>query len=432
MKVTLKSIIQKRRPDVFIVNEGNAITFDEFYNDVAKLNIPVSSDIVALRCSSNYKSIVALFALWAQNNTVCLLPKNETESETQRHKDNIPFKKIYSPSSFEKGDLKNVDINFLDKDTRLLVLSSGTSGQSKAMAHGMSQLYWSALGSINFYNFSKSDRYPLTLPFHHIGGLMIAIRCLFSGAILEIHPKRSVAIHSQTATILSLVPAQLYDKILNKDRPCSLKAILLGGARCSEKILNMAHSLNYPISLTYGSSETCSQVYASKVNEKAKGPTQLLDFRAATIKNGLLCVKGATLMNYYYTKMEKVFPFDDQGFYHTNDLAFWKDHLEIKRKDSMMISGGENIPTSSWEQRLLLHEDIIDTKAIVCNDDRMGQVGYLFYHSRTPIDEKELKNYLSTFLSSYKLPKRIIPFPKLENKIKHTQMQLETYAQQLK
>jgi len=431
MKLTLKDIIKKRENEVFVINKDRAISFNDFYYDIATLELAHNNDFVALKCSPDYETLTTLFALWANNNTVCLIPSEATEEEIQEYQQQIPFKTILTPT-LQKGTFNDIDIDLLDKKTKLIILSSGSSGQSKGIAHGLAQLYWSATGTNSFYKFSSTDHYPLTLPLHHIGGLMIPFRCLLSGAKCEIHEKRSSAIHSKTASILSLVPAQLYDKIKNNDSVSPLRSVLLGGAKCPDKLLKRAYLLDYPISLTYGCSESCSQVYASKPHDKAKGPTDLLPYREAIIKNGYLYIKGNTLMNYYYLNSQKVYPFDDHGFYKTNDLVTDNGFLSFGRKDAMMISGGENIPTSLWEEKLLLHNDIMEAKSIICNDDRMGQIGHLFYQSSASIVKEDLRNYLSRYFSPYKMPKKIIPFPQLGNKIKHTYQSLQNYAQNYK
>ncbi len=428
MNLDYQSIIEKRENHTLILNCGTKISYKDFNQDVQKFKI-VSENFVALKCTDPYQTLVALFALWAEGKKVCLLPSKMTELELRVIQKNIPFEKLI-PLEFSLQHVGNRNFNFLSTKNQLVILSSGSSGATKGIVHGLSQIYYSAKGSIQFYNLTQKDTYPLTLPLNHVGGLMIFIRCFLSGSIFEISSKRSEAIYSPKATILSLVPAQLFDLMKKGKASKSLRCILLGGAKAGTKLIRRAYDDGYPLSLTYGSSEACSQVYASKVEDKAFGPTKLLPYRKTQIENGTLLLGGETRMNALYQNGKLIYPFNKHGYYETSDEVIFDPCLKVKRKDSLIISGGENLDLSIWESTLLQHPHILEAQAISVEDERMGEVGYLFYHSLHEHIESELKDYLSQTISCYRLPKKVLPLPPLNQKIKHTLAELRDYARQ--
>ena len=63
-----------------------------------------------------------------------------------------------------------------------IVFTSGSTGRPKAAQHTFGNHYYSALGSNANIALSVGDRWLLSLPLYHVGGISIVFRCLLAGA----------------------------------------------------------------------------------------------------------------------------------------------------------------------------------------------------------------------------------------------------------
>ena len=68
--------------------------------------------------------------------------------------------------------------------------TSGSSGFEKAVVHSLRNHIYNALGSNAFEPLNQGDRWLLSLPLYHVGGLAIFFRILISGAAMVSLPKK--------------------------------------------------------------------------------------------------------------------------------------------------------------------------------------------------------------------------------------------------
>ena len=59
-----------------------------------------------------------------------------------------------------------------------IIFTSGSSGPEKAVVHSISNHFFSALGANEFMPLCSGDRWLLSLPLYHVGGLAIFFRIL--------------------------------------------------------------------------------------------------------------------------------------------------------------------------------------------------------------------------------------------------------------
>ncbi|HET9955888.1 MAG TPA: AMP-binding protein, partial [Polyangiaceae bacterium] len=154
-----------------------------------------------------------------------------------------------------------------------IVATSGSSGSPKWIALTRAAFQSSALASAANLPLSDSDRWLLCLPLSHIGGLSIVTRCLLAGCavvtfdptpggLLSRLPQLTSWIERSRCSVVSWVPAVLDAWLERRDLslPKSVRAVLLGGAACSERLLGRAVERGVPVLTTYGLTEACSQV----------------------------------------------------------------------------------------------------------------------------------------------------------------------------
>lgn len=125
----------------------------------------------------------------------------------------------------------------------------------------------------SFYGVNSADVWINPLPLFHVGGLAISARCYLAKAqevrLQQWDPRALVAtLQQQRGTIVSLVPTQIFDLIKNECKaPASLRQVVVGGGALDTTLWQQARDLGWPISITYGMTETSAMIAGSKDNE---------------------------------------------------------------------------------------------------------------------------------------------------------------------
>ncbi len=297
-----------------------------------------------------------------------------------------------------------------------IMLTSGSSGEPKAVVHTIGNHYFNALGSNQNIPVKPGDQWLLSLPLYHVSGLSIIWRCLLGGGTIVLESGNN----STQITHVSLVTTQLQRgmedtatlKFLKK-----LKAILLGGGPISEELIQKAKKSKLPIFMTYGLTEMGSQVATTK---KSQTTPHVLKYRELRIlRDGEICVRGKTLFKGYFKNGKITSATDKNGWFHTGDLATFFPPLGgegkggglkiLGRKDNMFISGGENIYPEEIERALLNTGLVKQAVVIPVADDEFGFRPIAFINPTKP--EIVLMEKLSKILPSFKIPKKFCKLP---------------------
>src|SRR5690606_34190802 len=140
----------------------------------------------------------------------------------------------------------------LHPEALLLLATSGSSGSPKVVQHSRSSLVAAAQISGKNLVLDEHDRWLLSIPFSHIGGVSILVRCLCArlpivsrfGSFFDL-----VFLHEldkQRVSLYSLVPTQLYDlvqaKLRNPEVASWARYLLVGGAPASLPLRKAAHA----------------------------------------------------------------------------------------------------------------------------------------------------------------------------------------------
>jgi len=299
-----------------------------------------------------------------------------------------------------------------------IVFTSGSSGRPKAVMHTYGNHYYSALGSNINIKVGSHDKWLLSLPLFHVGGLGILFRCILSGAAVAI-PRVGVttaaAQEQFEATHLSMVEAQLYRLLYAAAIPPSflkVKATLLGGGPVRDELLREAIARKLPVFMSYGMTEMTSQVATVQPKsppEKRYTSGLPLKYRQCRVSSdGEILVKGHVLCAGYVDGHDVVLPLDADGWFATGDLGGIDDdgYLTVRgRKDNMFVSGGENIQPEEIEQALRACEGVEDACVVPVPDLEFGHRPVAFVKARTgALDMNSINSHLENFLPRYKLP----------------------------
>ncbi|MCY7407381.1 MAG: o-succinylbenzoate synthase [Alkalinema sp. CAN_BIN05] len=258
--------------------------------------------------------------------------------------------------------------------------TGGTSGKLKFAIHTWETLSESVYGMQQHFNVNQINSF-CTLPLHHVSGLMQYLRSyLTNGQFISWDWKQleqgnfpDIELES---FFISLVPTQL-QRLINQPKLKQFKTILLGGAPSWESLLTIARQKGLPIALTYGMTETASQVTTLLPSEFLAGQTNVgkpLPHVKIQILNDRneICPPNEIGQIQIQSKSQMVGVLnirpDDLGYLDPNG------HLHIiGRSTDKIITGGENVYPSAVEALILSTGLVQDICVIGLPDEIWGQ-----------------------------------------------------------
>ena len=322
-----------------------------------------------------------------------------------------------SSEALAKGETQNPEL------PAIMVLTSGSTSKPKAVVHTRSSLAHNARGANENMPLGAGDRWLLSLPLHHVSGLGILFRTAISGAVivLDDRPDAADAMREHKITHVSMVTSQLQDLINSWEAQGpiqSLKAVLVGGSSIPSARIAHALGLGIPLHLSYGSTEMGSQITTTPVGANQKQMTtsgKLLSHREMTLTpEGEILVKGQTLCSGYWHDGRIHSCVDEQGWFHSGDNGQLDEEgylTVLGRRDSMFISGGENIYPEEIEAALMALPTVTQAAVVAIRDATYGQRPIAFIQTTEAFAAESVRNALASTLPRFKLPDTIHPWP---------------------
>lgn len=309
---------------------------------------------------------------------------------------------------------------------RVMLFTSGTTGEPKAVVLTARNLAASAIASAFRLGVLPDDRWYDPLPGYHMGGLAPIVRAALYGttAVLagEFDAERALDhLHEHDTTGVSLVPTML-DRLLDAgDLPDSLRFVLVGGAPTPPALVDRCERRGVPIHPSYGMTETASQVATARPGEAFADPETVgrpLPFtRVRAIEDnevlspgeaGELVVSGPTVMKGYDDPEATDRAFGPHG-YHTGDLGIVAEDGSIRvlgRLDDAIITGGENVHPAEVADAIRAHPDVEDAAVVGLPDPEWGErVAALIVSEGT--SAAEIRAFCEGRIAGYKRPKMV-------------------------
>ncbi len=296
------------------------------------------------------------------------------------------------------------------------VLTSGSTGRPRVAVHSYANHVRSAEGSATLLPLAPGDRYLLSLPLNHVGGLAIIVRCLTGGAAMVLGGRAEDAdfLERLGVTHVSMVETQLR-RLLDAGRPIPerLRCALLGGGPVAPELVSRAAQQGLPCCVSYGLTEMASQV----VTHTPAGEAVVLPHRECRLgADGEILVRGGTLFLGYLAEGRLRPATDEAGWFHTRDLGRWRaGRLELLgRKDNQFISGGENVQPEAIERVLREHPGISEAVVVPRSDPDLGQRPVAFLEGDAIPADTALHAWLRERLSPPLRPAAFHPLPRRE------------------
>ena len=306
-----------------------------------------------------------------------------------------------------------------------ILFTSGSSGAPKAAVLSHRALYYNARGANQNLPVGSKDVWFAALPMWHVGGLGIVFRCLMSGATIAF-PTPDTGLESDLdelqVTHVSVVPTQLRRWLGSPGAAAlaaRLKAVLVGGAPASPDLLKVAFAAGFPLRLSYGMTETASQIATTPTyfpEDERFSCGRVLPSRELRVdEQGQFLVRGMTLFSGYLRKDGTLdLPIDDDDWFATGDLGRVDERGYVTvagRLDNLFISGGENIQPEEIEAVLRRMPGVEDAIIVPVDDDEFGHRPFAFVQSADPVAPAALTAHVRSALSGFKVPVGVHPMP---------------------
>ena len=311
-------------------------------------------------------------------------------------------------------------------DAALVLMTSGTSGRSKAAILGLGSLVASADASARLLGSEARDRWLLCMPLFHIAGLSILVRAARAGASVVLEPRFdaeriATLLDLEAVSHVSLVAttlAQLLDARGDQQAPTCLRLVLVGGGPAPDALLRRARDLGYPIAPTYGLTEAASQV-ATLPPRSRGGLVPLPDIALRIVDaddrpvapgvEGEIQLRGDVVMSGYLGDPEATARTLRGGWLATGDVGRLDEagalHV-LDRRSDLILSGGETVYPAAIDSVLVAHPDLVEAGVVGVADARFGArpIAFVVWRAGAARDAAGLEAWCRTRLAGYKVP----------------------------
>jgi len=318
-----------------------------------------------------------------------------------------------------------------------VVWTSGTGGRRRGVALSHESFVASTLAAARRLGLGGDDVWLASLSPAHVGGLALVVRSVLLGGVLVapgafradlasalLDGEGLAGVDAPPVTHASLVPTQLVHLMRvrrNAPPPGSFRCALVGGAHAPAEVVAQALRAGWPLALTYGATEMCSQV--------ATAPPPLTRLKPGTVGApldgvevritgaGEILVRGRTqALGYVPASVSTDDPggalaplADAEGWYHTGDVGRLDEdgHLWVAgRAADRIVSGGVTVDAVEVEEVLRGHPSVLDACVVGLADVEWGQVVAAWIDAVVgEWDEEELTRHVREALSPAKRPR---------------------------
>lgn len=287
--------------------------------------------------------------------------------------------------------------------------TSGSTGPPRNIHIQKSRAITSANISLKHFQLKPQQTALLCLPASSIAGKMMIVRSFIGGLNLLTQAPGRLPLIQEKIDFCAMVPLQVQACLEQPECFHLIQKMIVGGAPCSDELIDQLHTLPTQIWETYGMTETLSHIAVRKLNP----PPVSTHFSALT---------GTHFTTDDRTCLTVHAPHLSCSHIQTNDLAELSDSTHFRfigRIDQLINSGGVKINPLEIEKTLL---KVIKYPLIISSvpDPKWGEKLVLAIEkpSSDTTSKNEILSICKKLLPAYHKPKTVVffdAFPLLKN-----------------
>ncbi|MDG2101278.1 MAG: acyl--CoA ligase [Dehalococcoidia bacterium] len=419
---------------------------------------------IVIVLGNNAEFIISFLSVTNTNAVVAPLNPEFTEEEfkfyledispslvitTENHKvigeaksKNIPVGIVdYSGESlkidFRGSGPDNKNYNSANENNSCLFLhTSGTTSRPKGVPLKHKNLLKSLTNIVDTYELNKEDIAMVVMPLFHVHGLIgVALSTLASGGQIVIPAKFSASAfwdiqNKYNATWYSAVPTIHQILLLRADQDKapkkSFRIIRSCSAALAPSVLNdLEERFGAPVLEAYGMTEASHQMSSNPLPpEKRKagsvGKPTGLEINIMSMEKlgemldvdqvGEIVIKGENVTSGYHNNNDANKEAYVNGWFRTGDQGFIdKDgYLSLTGRIKELINrGGEKISPLEVDSILINHPSVNEAVCFAFADVKYGEVVHAALVVNSEVTEKDIQEFCSKSLASFKVPEKI-------------------------
>ncbi len=360
-----------------------------------------------------------------------------------RERDRYPgLEKIVSQS----GDLSFEDLVRLGtpafrakererESTAAILYTGGTTGEPKGVMLSHENLMTSIHNVAYQERSTPADRALCFLPLNHVfAQIHIVNSTIYSGGSVILQPsfdleKALHAIERKRVTKFYGVPTIYVHLLAQKDlkeRLGSLRyAFSAAASMAAELVREWKNRTGLEIHEAYGMTESASMVtynhYYRHIIGSVGTPVNTVEVQIRDLEGnrlspgdeGEICIRGPNIMKGYLNRPEDTKAAFRGEWFRSGDIGLFDDNgylYIVDRLKDMIITGGENVYPREIEELLYTRPEVQECAVIGLPDMVYGErvTAVIIPKENTSLDQAELKAFLKSALSPYKVPKEFI------------------------
>ena len=338
---------------------------------------------------------------------------------------------------FQSEEYAEKDMSEPNENNSCLFLhTSGTTSRPKGVPLKHKNLLKSLDNIINTYNLSGDDIALVVMPLFHVHGLIgVALSTLASGGQIVIPEKFSASNFwrlqkEYNATWYSAVPTIHQILLIRADQDQAPKKSFRFIRSCSAALapsvlVDLEERFGAPVLEAYGMTEASHQMSSNPMppEERKAGsvgkPTgveinimsmESMGDMLETNKIGEVVIKGENVTSGYHNNDDANKDSYVSGWFRTGDQGFIDEdgYLNLTGRIKELINrGGEKISPLEVDAVLLNHPSVNEAVCFAFPDEKYGEVVHAALVTNSEVTEKEIQEFCSNSIASFKIPEKI-------------------------